>query len=224
MEPAARRPEPGPQSGAESRPLSIKLEGTFASTGKQTVNNGRHLSYAEVSAMYAEVVAGRPVKGANAGGNSLATLPTKHGASGECKGGRDVKSYRRTPPETKYPRRDKDVTVCTTGGGHFITHPTALSKPGGPPKLTAKGTGSLSVPVASEEAAQRRTSPGAPGDVSGPMGGTPTTTTPSNAQVEKVVFTGERRNKTPVCVSGVKNPRSFRNVFAQSPRASLWPT
>jgi hypothetical protein len=41
------------------------------------------------------------------------------------------------------------------------------------------------------------------------MGGTPTSTTPSSAQVEKVVPPGERRNKTPVYVSGVKNPRSF---------------
>jgi hypothetical protein len=91
----------------------------------------------------------------------------------------------------------------------LISHPTALNKPSGPPKLTAKGTGSLSVPVVSKEAAQRRTSPGAPGDVSGPMGGKPTSTTPSSAQVEKVVPPGERRNKTPVYVSGVKNPRSF---------------
>jgi hypothetical protein len=99
--------------------------------------------------------------------------------------------------------------VGTTPGGHLITHPTSLNKPSGPPKLTAKVTGSPSVPVASKEAAQRRTSPGAPGDVSGPMGGTPTSTTPSSAQMEKVVPPGERRNKTPVYVSGVKNPRSF---------------
>jgi hypothetical protein len=41
------------------------------------------------------------------------------------------------------------------------------------------------------------------------MGGTPISTTSSSAQVEKVVPPGERRNKTPVYVSGVKNPRSF---------------
>jgi hypothetical protein len=41
------------------------------------------------------------------------------------------------------------------------------------------------------------------------MGGTPTSTTFSSAQVEKVDPPGERRNKTPVYVSGVKNPRSF---------------
>jgi hypothetical protein len=41
------------------------------------------------------------------------------------------------------------------------------------------------------------------------MGGTPTSTTPSSAQAEKVVPPGEWRNKTPVYVSGEKNPRSF---------------
>jgi hypothetical protein len=173
------------------------------------VNNGRQLSYADVSAVYAGVVAGRPVTGANAGVDTSTTLPTKNGASGEGKRGRDVKSSRRTLPETKSSRDEKNVTVSTTAGGHLISHPTALKKPSGPPKLTAKGTGSLSVPVVSKEAAQRRTSPGAPGDVSGPMGGTPTSTTPSSAQVEKVVPPGERRNKTPVYVSGVKNHRSF---------------
>jgi hypothetical protein len=38
------------------------------------------------------------------------------------------------------------------------------------------------------------------------MGGTPTSTTPSSAQVEKVVPPGERRNETRVYVSGVKKP------------------
>jgi hypothetical protein len=165
MEPATRRPTPGPQSGAGSTPLSAQAKGTstqgpvvqsIASTGEQATNNGRQLSYAEVGAVYAGVVAGRPVKGANAGVDSWAKLPTKNGASGEGKGGRDVKSSRRTPPETKSPRGEKDVTVGTTAGGHLITHPTALNKPSGPPKLIAKGTGSLSVPVASKEAAQRR--------------------------------------------------------------------
>jgi hypothetical protein len=68
--------------------------------------------------VYAGVVAGRPVKAANAGVDSSATLPTKNGASGEGKGGRNVKSSRRTPPETKFPRGEKDVTVGTTAGGH----------------------------------------------------------------------------------------------------------
>jgi hypothetical protein len=44
MEPATRRPAPGPQSGAGSAPLSAQAKGTFASTGEQAVNNGRQLS------------------------------------------------------------------------------------------------------------------------------------------------------------------------------------
>jgi hypothetical protein len=138
-EPAARRQTPGPQSGAGSAPLSAQGKGTFAYTGEQAVNNGRQLSYAEASAVYAGVVAGRPVKGANAGVDSSASLPTKNGASGEGKEGRDVKSSRRTPPDTKSPRGEKDVTVGTTAGGHLISHPNALNKPSGPPKLTANG-------------------------------------------------------------------------------------
>jgi hypothetical protein len=182
---------------------------SFASTGEKSANNGRQLSYAEVGAVYSGVVAGRPVKGANAGVDSSSTLSTKNGASDEGKGGRDVKSSSRTPPETKSPRGEKDVTVGTTAGGHLITHPTALNKPSGLPKLTTKCTGSPSVHFASKEVAERRTSPGAPGDVYGPMGGTPTSTTPSSAQVEKVVPPGDRRNQTPVYVSGVKNPPNF---------------
>jgi hypothetical protein len=41
MEPAARRPAPGPQSGAGSAPLSAQAKETFASTGEQVLNNGR---------------------------------------------------------------------------------------------------------------------------------------------------------------------------------------
>jgi hypothetical protein len=41
------------------------------------------------------------------------------------------------------------------------------------------------------------------------MGGTPNSTTPSSAQLEKIVPLGERRNKTPVYVSGEKKLRSF---------------
>jgi hypothetical protein len=88
MEPVARRPAPGPQSGAGSAPPSAQAKGTsaqgpvvqsIASTGEQAANNGRQLSYAEVGAVYAGVVSGRPVKGANAGVDSSATLPNKKG-------------------------------------------------------------------------------------------------------------------------------------------------
>jgi hypothetical protein len=86
MEPAARRPAPGPQSGAGFATLSAQAKRNsakgpvvqyFASTGEQAANNGRKISYAEVGAMYCGVVAERPVKGAKAGLDSSATLPTK---------------------------------------------------------------------------------------------------------------------------------------------------
>jgi hypothetical protein len=122
MEPAARRPAPGPQSGAGSAPLSAQAKGTFACTGEQAVNNGRQISYAEMNAVYAGVVTGLPVKGANAGVDSSATLPTRNGASGEGKGGRDVKSSSRNPP------RDQ---VLQTGeerhGGHHCWRTLDLS-------------------------------------------------------------------------------------------------
>jgi hypothetical protein len=73
----------------------------------------------------------------------------------------------------------------------------------------SQGYSSAPVPAASKEAASRRTSPGAPGDVSGSLSVAPIGTTPSTAQVDKVVPPGERRNKTPVYVSGVKNKRKF---------------
>jgi hypothetical protein len=94
MEPAARRPAPGPQSEDGYAPLSAQAKGTSAqgpvvqsidSTGEQAASNGRQLRYPEVGAVYAGVVGGRPVKGANAGVDSSATLPTKNGASGEGK-------------------------------------------------------------------------------------------------------------------------------------------
>jgi hypothetical protein len=81
MEPAARRPAPGPQSGDGAAPLSAQEKGTFDSMGEQAANNGRQLRYPEVGAVYAGVVGGRPVKGANAGVDSSATLPTRNGAS-----------------------------------------------------------------------------------------------------------------------------------------------
>jgi hypothetical protein len=55
----------------------------------------------------------------------------------------------------------------------------------------------------------RRTSPGVPGDVSGPLSVAPVGTTSITAQVDKVAPPGEQRNKTPVYVSGVKNTLKF---------------
>jgi hypothetical protein len=160
-----------------------------------------------VGAAYAGVVAGRPVKGANAGVDSLAPLPTKDGASDEGKGRKDVKTSRRAPPGIKYPRGEKDVTVGTTAGGHLVNHPAAPKKPSGPLKPTANGTVILPVSVASMEATLRRTSPGAPGEVSEPMSGTPAGTTTPSAQAGKAVPPGDRRNKTLVYVPGVRDTR-----------------
>jgi hypothetical protein len=105
---------------------------------------------------------------------------------------------------SKPPRGEKDVTVGTTAGGRLGDHPAAPKKPSGTLKPTAKGTSSAQVPAASKEAAPRRTSPRAPGDVSGPLNVALIGTTFTTAQVDRVVPTGERRNKTPVYVSGVK--------------------
>jgi hypothetical protein len=112
MELATRRPAPGPLSGARSAPLPAQAKGCSAqgpvvlptaSTGEQAAFSGRQLSYAEVGAAYAGVVAGRPVKGATAGVDSSEPLPTKKGASQEGKGGSDEKAFRGTPPVSNPP-------------------------------------------------------------------------------------------------------------------------
>jgi hypothetical protein len=214
----ARRPAPGPLSGVVSAPLPAQAKGSYAqgpvvlptaSTGEQAAFSGRQISYAEVGAAYAGVLAGRPVKGATAGVESSAPLPTNKEASQEGKGGRDEKASRGTPPVSKPSRGKKDVTVGTNAGGRLGDHPVASKEPSGTLKSTTKGTSSAPIPAASTEAASRRTSPGAPGDLSGPLSVTPIGTTPTTAQVDKVVPPGERRNKTPVYVSGVKSTRKF---------------
>jgi hypothetical protein len=161
MEPAAGLSAPGPLSGAGSTPLPAPVKGK-TSTGEQAANSGRQLSYAEVGATYAGVVAGRPVKGANAGVDSSAPLATKDVASDEDKRRRDVKTSYRAPPDIKSPRGEKDVTVGATAGAHLVTHPASPKKPSGPLKPTTNGTVILPVPVASMEAILRRTSPGLP--------------------------------------------------------------
>jgi hypothetical protein len=59
-------------------------------------------------------------------------------------------------------------TEAEGSGGHLGEQPAAPIKPSGTLNPTAKFTSSAPVPAASKEAASRRTSPGAPGDVSGP--------------------------------------------------------
>jgi hypothetical protein len=60
---------------------------------------------AEAGAPYAGIVAGRPVKGATAGVDSSAPLPTRKWASQEGKGGMDEKGSRGTPPSPPEGRR-----------------------------------------------------------------------------------------------------------------------
>jgi hypothetical protein len=121
---------------------------------------------------------------------------------------------------SKSPRGEKDVTVGTTAGGHLDDHPAAPKKQSGTLKLTAKGTSTAPVPAASMEAAQRHTYPGAPDDVFGPLSVAPIGTTSSTNQVDKVVPPGERRNKTPVYVSGLKTRADSFSGFSRSPEAS----
>jgi hypothetical protein len=71
--------------------------------------------------------------------------------------------------------------VGITAGGHLGDHPAASKYPSGTLKPTAKGTSSVPVPAASKEAASRRTSPGAPSDVSGPLSVAPIGTTSTTA-------------------------------------------
>jgi hypothetical protein len=142
MVPAARRPAPGPLSGPESAPLPAPVKGKTC-TGEQAANRDKQLSYAEMGAMYAGVVAGRPVKWANAGADSSASLSTKDRASDEGKGRRNMKKSRRAPLETKSPGWwGENVTVGTTAGGHLVTRPAAPKKPSGPLKPTANGLSS----------------------------------------------------------------------------------
>jgi hypothetical protein len=155
--------------------------------------------------------------------DSSALLPTKKTASPEGKRGRDEKASRGTPSVSKSPRGEKDVTVGTTAGGHLGDHPAAPKKLSGTLKPTAKGTSYAPVPAASKEAASRRTSPGAPGDVSGPLSVAPIGTTSKTAQVDKVVPHGERCNKSPVYVSGRKTRANSWTGFARSLKADSWP-
>jgi hypothetical protein len=196
MEPATRHPAPRPLSRAGSAPLPALAMGSSAqapvvklttSTDKEAAFSGRHLTYAEVGAAYAGVVDGRPVKGATNGFDSSAPLPTKRGAFQERKGGRDDKVFRGTPSVSTSPRGEKDVTVGTTAGGHLGDRPAAPTKPSGTLKLTATDTRAAPVPAASNEAATRRTSPRALGDVSGPLSVAPIGTPSTTVQVDKAV-------------------------------------
>jgi hypothetical protein len=59
------------------------------------------------------------------------------------------------------------------------------------------------------EAAPRHICPGTSGDLSGPLNVAPDGVTSPIVQVNKCVPAGERRNKTPVCISGMKDEHRF---------------
>jgi hypothetical protein len=74
--------------------------------------------------------------------------------------------------------------VVTTTGEYFDAKPATPYKLSVTLKHTAKGTSTAPVPAASMEAASRRTSPGALGDVSDPLSVAPNGSTLSTAQAD----------------------------------------
>ena len=86
-------------------------------------------------------------------------------------------------------------------------HPAASNQPSGSSTPSAKGV-AQSVPVDSMESTNMRPV-GPSSNGSGSQGDTPFGTTLTAAQADKVVPPGERKNKTPVYVTGVSNTRSF---------------
>jgi hypothetical protein len=95
------------------------------------------------------------------------------------------------------------------------------TKPSGTLKPIAKRTGTAAVPAASKDAASRRTPAGPSGRVPGPLSGKPEGTTFTAAQVEGRVPPEERRNKTPVYVSGVSNTRKFLEWIREKTASKL---
>jgi hypothetical protein len=104
MEPAIRRPAPGPLSRAESVPLPVLAKGSSAqgpvvkptdSTGEQAASIFRQISYDKFGAAYAGVVAGRPVKGETDGVDPRHLSPLKEGPPTSVK----ERGTRRRPAE-----------------------------------------------------------------------------------------------------------------------------
>jgi hypothetical protein len=157
-------------SGDGYAPLPAEAEGISAqdpavksttSSGEQAASSSRQLSYTEIYAAYVGVVAGRPVKGANAGVNFSAPFPNKSGDSQEGKRGREEKATAELPV-SKSLRGEKDVTMGTNADVHLAAQPIESNKPGGTLKPTAKGIDTASVPAASMEAAPSSPLPGHP--------------------------------------------------------------
>jgi hypothetical protein len=90
-----------------------------------------------------------------------------------------------------------------------VPHAPKKKKQSGPHKPTANGTVILPEPIASTIATLRRTSHGAPGEVSGPMRGSPAGTTEARVQMNKAIPPEWRSNKTPEYMYGVRNVIKF---------------
>jgi hypothetical protein len=172
---------------------------------------GRQLSYAEVGKAYAGVVAGRPVKQANVGVDSVAPLPSKLRPHKRVKEG-GMKEPPANLPSCPCP--PEDVRVDNTAGGHLAAHPAEPNKPSGTLEPTTKCSGTAAVPAASMEAAPRRTSPG----TSGPL-----SVKPKGATVWKTALPpGSNVTKSRCTYRGWEKRRTSSNEFARSPQASFW--
>ena len=90
-------------------------------------------------------------------------------------------------------------------------HPAASNQTSGSSTPSAKGA-AQSVPVDSMESTNRCPA-GPSSNGSGSQGETPCGTTTTAAQADLVVPPGERKNKTPVYITGVSNTRSFLRWF-----------
>jgi hypothetical protein len=226
MEPATRRPGHCPEPGSrfclhrqrEAPPKARWIKPT-TSTGKQAASSGRKLSYAKVGAAYAEVLAGRPVKGATGGVDSSAPLSTKRGDSHEGKGG----SVPRNSPHDQDPLRGEGrhgVHYCWLTLGRS----TRRSKQA---KWEEKEQIQWYLHCAGTRcfvaAASRRTSPGAPSHVSERLSVVPNGITSSKAQVDKVFPMGIDATKPRCRCLGWETLADSCTGFARSPKASSWP-
>jgi hypothetical protein len=93
---------------------------------KAPASSGRQLNYAEVNAVHARVVAGRPVKEASAGVDASPPFPNKNGASLQGKGGRNEKASRGTPPVSNSSRKAPLLAYTWT-----LTPPSQTRQVGG---------------------------------------------------------------------------------------------
>lgn len=138
----------------------------------------------------------------NAGVDVLAPLHTKIGNSEGGKEGRDEKSTRGTPTVLKFPIVDKDISVGTTVVVLMKVYPFKTIKVGH----------SSPQPSVFQYAMLRWKCPRAylfrtSEDVSGPLSVPPNGVTTFAAKVDKSFVPGERRKRSPLYVSGVRNSK-----------------